>query len=730
MRNIIGRLTNKSRNDLTGNRLWINDLERRLGFVSPKVSYITYKNIEQGCLWGCNLRVNGKIADVFCVDYYWTPTAIISAYNADGIRVTEKKYIDRNDKFISIIEVENVSDGKINITFLIDTLLGKLEESHRALHNPAFIRWDNRGHEFVQFQMIVDCEARNIIREVIKPHICIYSKDFKTADDNCTLMRTIDLDGGESKRIIIAGQIQHQSISDINNLMDEIQGGHDLYSANDDYFNEWFQENVPDFSCSDSYVEKMYYYRWFIVYKNIINPEVDCFNDYCFYEGKDRFSVLCSGSSAMQINEARWLKNKEFVKGHIANLMKSQVNSGMENGRFRDTYINNIPSAVWGMCMVNDDYEMAEKYSDNLIHFVQWESSEKFVKHEDSLPIVVGSWRTASEYQPSFFEFTKPKWDHRLSAPFLKEHMTALKRVDEAVYLYMNFKAIENILIKIGRAESAEYYSKKAETLKTSIIKNMWDEETEFFYDLEPNSNQKAMQSKNYAGFTPALTDIASADGGGLFKHLENPNEFLSAFPIPSVSKDCPAYNADNQWTAGPAASVENPYRYGCCWNGPAWNFSNSIVIDALGEFIQRQGFVQKKTLYKTLFSKWTAAQYIDGDISSPNTCEHFHPDTGKHLSGVTDYFHSTYNDILIKRIIGIIPEDSDVLTLNPIDMGWDYFSLEGLTYRNKKVDVFWKSPQYIKKNEGEQGLVILINGRRAANSKTLQKIQIDLRQY
>ncbi|CEM63003.1 hypothetical protein DWQ65_05310 [Treponema phagedenis] len=74
-------------------------------------------------------------------------------------------------------------------------------------------------------------------------------------------------------------------------------------------------------------------------------------------------------------------------------------------------------------------------------------------------------------------------------------------------------------------------------TLKTRINNLMWDNETNFYHDLD--ADEKRLPAKTIAGFWPLLAEIPNEDKAELLsQHLTNPKTFGLDHPIPSLSAD------------------------------------------------------------------------------------------------------------------------------------------------------------------------------------------------
>ncbi|MBP3710819.1 MAG: hypothetical protein J6I73_10550 [Treponema sp.] len=74
-------------------------------------------------------------------------------------------------------------------------------------------------------------------------------------------------------------------------------------------------------------------------------------------------------------------------------------------------------------------------------------------------------------------------------------------------------------------------------SIKTRINSLMWDNDTEFYYDLDKSENK--VFEKTIAGFWPLLAEIPNADKAEqLISHLSNPATFGTEHPFPTLSAD------------------------------------------------------------------------------------------------------------------------------------------------------------------------------------------------
>ena len=87
-------------------------------------------------------------------------------------------------------------------------------------------------------------------------------------------------------------------------------------------------------------------------------------------------------------------------------------------------------------------------------------------------------------------------------------------------------------------------------SIKTRINSLMWDNETQFYYDLDKNENR--IMEKTIAGFWPLLAELPNADKAEqLISHLSNPKTFGSEHPFPTLSMDSRHFKAHGEAFCG-----------------------------------------------------------------------------------------------------------------------------------------------------------------------------------
>src|SRR5207302_5630308 len=129
------------------------------------------------------------------------------------------------------------------------------------------------------------------------------------------------------------------------------------------------------------------------------------------------------------------------------------------------------------------------------------------------------------------------------------------------------------------------------------------------FFDVNPRT-ARPTSVKAAVCFYPYGTDLADARHvAGLERHLFEPAEFWTAYPVPSSSVDDPLFNPDAEWKGK---------RHNCPWNGRVWPMTNSHIIDALARVVRlHQGSWAGKLGH--LIHQFARMMTFDGDPERPN---------------------------------------------------------------------------------------------------------------
>jgi neutral trehalase len=115
--------------------------------------------------------------------------------------------------------------------------------------------------------------------------------------------------------------------------------------------------------------------------------------------------------------------------------------------------------------------------------------------------------------------------------------------IDFAAFLANDMRCLSKIAKIIGKDAESALWEERFNTIKEKINTILWDEEDGFYYDRKL-CDGKFHKIKSVASFIPLFAGVCDKEQAAkLVEHLNNPNEFNTAFPIPTISADDKTYH-------------------------------------------------------------------------------------------------------------------------------------------------------------------------------------------
>src|SRR5439155_1507885 len=162
-----------------------------------------------------------------------------------------------------------------------------------------------------------------------------------------------------------------------------------------------------------------------------------------------------------------------------------------------------------------------------------------------------------------------------------------------------------------------------------------------------------------------------------------------------------------------------------CYWSGQSWPYVTTQTLAALANLLRdyKQDHVTKKD-YLRLLQIYARTQRKKG---APYIAEAAHPDTGSweghdSYNHSEHYFHSGFCDLIITGLVGLKARADETIEIDPLaPEGWDYFAVDDLSYRGRRVSIIWdKSGERYGKGKG---LKIIANDQVIASSEKIGKL-------
>ena len=566
----------------------------------------------------------------WCETYYRS-TPMETYYKKSGCYVVrEKKCITDDDVFVSELCITNNKKETATLQIKMITPLEK-EESIYKIHTPIIPKALRQKYFLDGWFALCGMEAE----------------------------QKIEIPAGKSVLYKYCFGFSRQSEGDAKEKVRKEFSNNNSFFDNEDKLNQWFNKMVPTILTDNKDLEKIYYYRYLLIYINTFTPKKvipeHWISGECMYENRYGAWYGCPVGLplALQVNEAMWLKN--------SNLSKNQLNMWMENTTVLKWYIQYTPYAAYRFYQHHENKQWLETIYDNLKEYTL-----KNYKDDVLLPVTEGSWGTGAEYQPAFYQWTNPKWDwrHDKEGKALGYPIQKIYRLDEISFFGANLKACAEIAKELGKERDYLYFEHLKEEVVEAIKTKFWNEVDKIFYDIDAATMQQCNEAACYDSFAPFLFYlIEEKPYTECFEKLFDDTWFSDEFSVTTVAKNCPMYWFDNCIVGPTAAGLKEVHEYECCWNGPIWPFATSLVLNAFGTVAEKDSHYRKQ--WVALFDKYTEVHFLNGDRSLPVIFEHYRPGDGTTFSKACDYFHSAWIDLFMHYWAGISIEN-DEITFRP----------------------------------------------------------------
>lgn len=460
---------------------------------------------------------------------------------------------------------------------------------------------------------------------------------------------------------------------------------------------DFLAENIPFFDAPDEDFVRTYYFRWWVFRKHIKSTPVGCiiteFLPPVRWAGEHN-AISCS--LGHHLFEGRWLRDRRYLDQYLGFWLTKTA------GEHLRAYSSWLGEGIWARHLVQPDRELLIGLLPSLVR--NYEGWEKTNLCEDGL----------------FFQTDRNDgMEHSISGPGRRPTLNS--------YLYGDAKVIARIARMAGRPELAAIYREKADSLRQRVLGNMWDGQAGFFKTLPGREGDQKAEVRELLGYTPWLVGLPGADEvyGRAWNRLMDEAGFFSPYGPTTAERCHPRFEAAT--------------KYPCQWNGPSWPYATSVTLQALANALHAGNSlpVGREAYFKTL-SIYTCSQRraVEGGTAVPWIDENLNPLTGEWLARELrrknrepfrelgkDYNHSSYCDLIISGLVGLVPREDDRVEIDPLlpPGEWDYFCLTRVSYHGRDLTVLWDRDG-TRYGRGK-GLRLWVDGRPAASRPDLGKL-------
>ena len=527
------------------------------------------------------------------------------------------------------------------------------------------------------------------------------------------------------------------------------------------YWNRLLTKEIPTFDCSDPYLEKLYYFRWWSLLTKMNVGGYGRWSKPLAREGTSEFNCLINYSGAPSTVDLRWMRSPEWAYGNIQSFYENlndgklanhiwpnkldgdpaNYGPGLNGAPTHFPYHNFLVKALADTYALHPDKAMLLGLWPALQQATGFYDRELDVDHDGLYETYPWSNVTGQEWAARFLYFHpfdrmlkydrtwRPKDDAEAAKtadlieksvvlspgtkiPRTAEAMLKLvdqdrnyrqESVDQNCFAYADMKAMADIAEILGEKDARERWLAAAEKTRGQVLARFWDSTTGFFYDRDGASKEWALV-KSPTGFYPFWAGIGGKDHLPIFKHLFNPAEFWTPFPVPSISMDYPKL----------AELRKCGWIY---WNWHNWPMTTCHVADAVARAAKELD-PSLSSGAAELLMKYTKVHFIDGDLKRPCVSELFDPITGKPNRPTLDYAHSYYIDLIMRHVVGIEADPlSDEVRIEPLDLGLQRFEARNIWVKGHELAVTWKTGEF----------AISVDGKLVATSPKLTPLKVRL---
>jgi hypothetical protein len=473
---------------------------------------------------------------------------------------------------------------------------------------------------------------------------------------------------------------------------------------------DWFAARIPVFESPDTAIDATYYYRWELVTKHLTYGSRA--TGFTFTEFIDRpFWSGAYGAISCplghQFEEVRWLNDPEIVSDFARYWFETP-------GAQPRSYSNWYGSAMWGLYEVSRDSALLHRVLPHMKQqYLGWLNERWDVAHRmfrwDGLHD--GMERNINSRQTDDFDEGAEGFRPTLNS-----------------YLYGDARAIASASSFFGDTATAREYDRRADSLRSRVQTELWDERREFFLHQSAHNEKQGVRALTHTydsgvyagnahgreliGYVPWQFDLPAQDKGyeRAWRFLMDTAYFLSSYGPTTVERH------DPQFYISPRC---------CWWSGNSWPYATTQTLDAMANLLNDyQQSVVTSSDWMRLFSIYTRTQRKDG---RPYIAEAANPDNGSWAGHDTPhhsehYFHSAYVNLVITGVVGLRPRADDSVVVNPLaPTSWAYFALDDVRYHGHRLAILWdRDGMHYGRGAG---FMILAEGRVIARAPRLMRL-------
>jgi hypothetical protein len=463
---------------------------------------------------------------------------------------------------------------------------------------------------------------------------------------------------------------------------------HDGMIANADAA-KWMAANVPLFDCPDAAFEKIYYFRWWTFRKHIKQtPQGIVLTEFLIPVNHAGSYNTVSCAVGHHLAEGRWLRDQRPLDQYVHFWFRSGPD-GTQAKHFHK-YSSWVAAALYNRYLVTTDRDFLIDLLDDLVaDYELWESE----RQRDDGP---------------FWQYdVRDGMEESISGSRVKKNI----RPTINSYMAANALAIAQIASLAGRKEIENKFREKHDSLRRKMIAELWDNDAKFFKVRFEDGGLSDVREA--IGFIPWMLNLAGPEHAEAWKQITDPAGFLAPRGLTTAERRHPDFRTHGVGT--------------CEWDGAVWPFATSQTLTGLANVLRGppQSFVTRLDYFNALHT-YAYAHRMNGRPYIGEYHDEITGDwliTGPKAARSRDYNHSTFCDLVISGLVGLVPRAGQIVEIDPlIPRGaWDWFCLDGVSYHGGSLTIIWDRTG--ERYDRGAGLAVWADGQEIARSTELQRL-------
>ncbi len=410
------------------------------------------------------------------------------------------------------------------------------------------------------------------------------------------------------------------------------------------FWNDYFTRMVPYFNCSDISYVKQYYYTFFCLRANVWDiPFEPLFYPYTC-TSKLIWKWSWPWNSMFDNISLRWLNDKSLAEGNVLqefylgrsmmedpvlkefpDLLPSEDKNTFPVAYGNLTHNTSIYDAIWMTYLTTGNKAWLRKLYPAL------------KTHYDEILLRCNPGGLAG--------WGLDEWD--ISARVRAFNPDTL--IDSSCFLLSGTCSLSKIAGELGEKDDERRLKTNTEILREKIQELLWDDSRKIFLDANIKEGEFS-PIKTAASFEPLYCGAATEEQAEyLVRHLTDPSEFWTPYPLPAFSIDTPEFKPD------------------------ADNIGNGPIPPISCGWFQIQGLMDYG--YTDVAVELIRRQMKMNTLNGVSSAVKFNPLTGEGLqffvSRKEDHSLCTMNativDLVIRYVVGFQPREDGLIEFNPV---------------------------------------------------------------